>query len=113
MNTGFFSEIVQQETIKWVSCGQDHSTDLWGTYGGVGLSFGRKSGFGSFGPKFMKRGARVFDLKFDMDSGSMEIDTWIREEDGLIDNQEQWNPPQTFSWLKNPYCYGSEKMTEE
>ena len=46
------------------------------------MSFGRKSGFGSFGPKFEKRGARIFDLKFDMDSGKMNVDTWIREEDG-------------------------------
>lgn len=43
----------------------------------------------------------------------MEIDTWIRQEDGLIDNQEEWVPPQTFSWLKSPYCHGSEKMTED
>jgi hypothetical protein len=41
----------------------------------------------------------------------MDINTWIREEDGLIDNQEEWIPPQTFSWLKSPYCDGSEVMT--
>ena len=43
----------------------------------------------------------------------MAIDTWIREEDGIIDTQEEWNPPQTFSWLKSPYCHGSEQMTIE
>lgn len=58
---------------------------MWGTFGGVGLSFGRKSGFGSFGPKFAKRGARIFDLKFNMVTGAMDVETWIREEDGLID----------------------------
>ena len=52
MNTGFFAEILQQKTIQWVSVGLDHSTDYWGTYGGVGLSYGRKTGFGSYGPKF-------------------------------------------------------------
>ena len=78
--------------MKWISCGGDHSTDFWGLYGGVGLSFGRKSGFGSWGPKFAKRGARIFNLKFDIESGEMDIDTWIREEDGLIDNQEDWQP---------------------
>lgn len=86
MNTGFFSEILQQKTIQWVSVGCDHSTDYWGTYGGIGLSYGRKTGYGSYGPKFEKRGARIFDLKFDLNSGKMDINTWIREEDGLIDN---------------------------
>ncbi len=113
MNTGFYAEILQQQTIQWVSCGLDHSTDYWGTYGGVGLSYGRKTGFGSYGPKFAKHGARIFDLNFNVDSGEMAISTWIREEDGMIDYQEEWVPPQTFSWLKSPYCNGSEKMTTQ
>lgn len=113
MNTGFYSEALQQKSVKWVSCGTDHSSDYWGIYGGIGLSYGRKSGFGSYGPKFAKRGARIFNLKFDMDSGDMQIDTWIREEDGITDTQSEWVPPQTFSWLKSPYCHGSEKMTED
>lgn len=54
----------------------------------------------------------MFNLKFDLNSGNMDIDTWIREEDGLIDYQEEWIPPQTFSWLKSPYCAGSEVMTD-
>ena len=54
-------------------------------YGGVVLSFGRKSGYGSYGPKFTKRGARIFDLQFDLESGAMDVNTWIREEDGLVD----------------------------
>jgi hypothetical protein len=55
----------------------------------------------------------MFNLKFDLDSGNMDVDTWIREEDGLIDKQEEWVPPQMFSWLKSPYCNGSEKMTDD
>jgi hypothetical protein len=86
LNTGFFAEILQQKTVKWVSAGSDHSTDYWGMYGGIGLSYGRKSGYGSYGPKFAKRGARLFDLHFDLDSGEMDVQTWIREEDGIVDN---------------------------
>jgi len=52
-------------------------------------------------------------MSFDLETGEMDVQTWIREEDGLVDNQEEWVPPQTFSWLKSPYCHGSEKMTEE
>jgi hypothetical protein len=32
-------------------------------------------------------------LKFDTESAAMDIDTWIREEDGLVDLQEEWVPP--------------------
>lgn len=52
INTGLFAEIQQQGTIKAVFAGGDHSTDFWAEYDGVTLGYGRKSGFGSYGPKF-------------------------------------------------------------
>ena len=57
------------------------------------MSLGRKSGFGGFGPKFNKRGARILDLKFDMDTGKMNVESWIREEDAVKDLQEDWSLP--------------------
>jgi hypothetical protein len=78
INTGLFSEIQQQGTIKAVFAGGDHSTDFWGMYDGVMLGYGRKSGFASYGPKFQLKGARVFNLKLDMTSGDMTISTYIR-----------------------------------
>ncbi len=48
-----------------------------------------------------------------MDTGKMNVETWIREEDSVKDLQEDWNLPQNYSWLKKPYCYGSEYMTDE
>ena len=62
LNTGLFSEFKQKGTVQWVTAGGDHSTDFWGNYNGIILSYGRKTGFSSYGPKFMKRGARIFDL---------------------------------------------------
>ena len=67
-----------------MTAGADHSTDFWGGFGGVNLSYGRKSGYGSYGPKFEKRGARILNLKVD-NEGKMNIDTWIREDDGTVD----------------------------
>ena len=93
LNSGFFSEALQQGTISWITAGQDHNSDFWGSYGGINLSLGRKSGFGGFGPKFNKRGVRMLDLKFDMDSGKMNVETWIREEDANKDLQEEWSLP--------------------
>ena len=39
------------------------------------------------------RGARIFELSFDMNTGEMKVDTWIRQEDGSVDKQEEWNMP--------------------
>jgi hypothetical protein len=63
----------------------DHSTDFWGEYNGKILGYGRKSGFGSYGPKFQLRGARVINVEID-EEGEMEITTWIRQEDMSIDH---------------------------
>lgn len=70
-NTGLFSEFLQKDTVKWVSVGGDHSSDFWGTYGGVNLAYGRKTGYSSFGPKFVERGARIFDLYVNQETGEM------------------------------------------
>lgn len=69
VNTGLFGEIKQKDTIQWVSVGGDHSSDYWGTYAGVNLAYGRKTGFSSFGPKFVQRGARVFDMHVEPTTG--------------------------------------------
>jgi len=73
-----FAEMKYQGTIQWISAGHDHSSDYWGSYGGISLSLGRKSGYSSYGPKFSKIGARVLDLTIDQTTGDMTIDTWIR-----------------------------------
>lgn len=109
INTGLFTEIKQKGTIQWVSAGGDHSSDFWGTYAGVNLAYGRKTGFASFGPKFVQRGARIFDLTVDPETGAMTVDTWIRQQDGEIDMQEELREPPLFSYLKSDHCLGSEE----
>lgn len=51
-----------QGNIAWITAGGDHSTDFWGQYGNINLAYGRKSGFGSYGPKFIQHGARIFEV---------------------------------------------------
>ena len=68
-----------------MSVGGDHSSDFWGNYGGINLAYGRKTGFSSYGPKFVQRGARVFDMFVDQASGEMTVDTYIRQQDGEAD----------------------------
>ena len=85
LNTGLFSEFKQMGTVQWVTAGADHSTDFWGTYNEINLSYGRKTGYSSYGPKFMMRGARIFELEINTSTGDMNVDTWIRQQDGSID----------------------------
>jgi len=59
-----------------VAVGHDHNSDYYGNYNGIMLSYGRKSGYGSYGPKFLLRGARVFEIS--QDDFTITIDTWIR-----------------------------------
>jgi hypothetical protein len=82
-----------QGTVKWIAVGHDHSSDYWGTYGGMNLSLGRKSGYSSYGPKFSKVGARVLNLSIDQKTGGMTVDTWIRQDDGTVDAQEEYSLP--------------------
>ena len=84
MNTGLFATIKDIDLCEWVVSGHDHDNDYYGTYDGVKLAFGRKTGHGSYLDN-LQHGARVFefDLK-DEDTGEYEIKTWIREENGSI-----------------------------
>ena len=79
VNTGLFNTMLEKGTVQWVSAGGDHSSDFWGTYAGINLAYGRKTGFSSYGPKFVQRGARIFDFEVDPETGEMKVDTYIRQ----------------------------------
>lgn len=77
VNTGLYSAFKMVNRVKYVGVGHDHNNDFWGDYNGIVLSYGRKTGYGGYGPK-MKNGARVIEVTFE----PFKIVTWIREEDG-------------------------------
>jgi hypothetical protein len=66
--------------VEWVSCGHDHNNDYWGRYQGINLAYGRKSGFGGYGPDGFPPGARVFEVTQE----PYGIETWIREFGGNV-----------------------------
>ena len=88
VNTGLFSAILETQppAVTWVSVGHNHGNDFYGVYqGGVTLGYGRKSGYASSNAKDLKVGARVFEIS--MDDG--RIETWVREEDGVIQRETE------------------------
>jgi len=79
VNTGMFGALVEQPTIEWVTVGHDHNNDYYGSYEGINLAYGRKTGYGCYGPSWpMKRGARVFEVT----KNPWSIETWVRSEGG-------------------------------
>lgn len=81
VNTGLFAALKEQPTVEWVSVGHDHNNDYYGSYEGINLAYGRKGGYGCYGPIFpMSRGARVFEVTEE----PFSIKTWVREESGDV-----------------------------
>lgn len=107
VNTGLYSALIEQKTVEWVACGHDHDNDYYGSYAnsGIKLAYGRKTGFGSYGPDKFARGARVFEVTLEPYS----IETWIREDGGNVKVQTE---PENQSMFFQPqrYCSATESM---
>ncbi|KAL4449840.1 hypothetical protein ABPG74_008213 [Tetrahymena malaccensis] len=62
INTGFF-QTMKNNNVRAGFCGHDHNNDYGGFIEGVELVYGRKTGFGCYGPQQDKmRGARLLHL---------------------------------------------------
>ncbi|KAL4419342.1 hypothetical protein ABPG75_005873 [Micractinium tetrahymenae] len=98
-DTGVF-EAFRQLGIEAVYSGHDHLIDFYGTLGGVRLAYGRKTGYGNYGPAGAK-GARIIRLRQGQ-SAALSA-TWIRTEDGKRQDQ---NSMLTLPQLKRaqPAC---------
>ena len=62
VDTGMYMALKEQPTVEWVACGHDHYMDTYGDYEGIFLSFGRKTGYGSYSGdrKVLPRGLEHF-----------------------------------------------------
>lgn len=84
VNTGLFSALIEQPTVEWVVAGHEHTNDYYGNYYGVNLAYGRKTGYGCYGPSPPDLpGARVFEITKEPYS----IETWIREAGGRVSKE--------------------------
>lgn len=93
VNTGLYAAMVAAGNMKFISAGHDHNNDFFGQLGGVTLAYGRKTGFGGYGPPDgWLRGSRVLDLHVDSATGALTFDTWIRQQDGSRMDQKPNKP---------------------
>jgi len=96
VNTGLFAAMKQMGDIMGVYCGHDHNNDYYGVYHNITLAYGRKTGYGAYGPPpGWLRGARVIELS----QNPFRITSWIRQEDGTLVLDQPLHKPgdqQTF-----------------
>ena len=72
VDTGLYASFKILGNIEAVFCGHDHNNDFWGDYNGIKLFYGRKTGYGGYGPSWnMQRGARV--LEFTVDNSNDKV----------------------------------------
>eukprot|EP00929_Paragymnodinium_shiwhaense_P044372 TRINITY_DN22772_c0_g1_i2.p1 TRINITY_DN22772_c0_g1~~TRINITY_DN22772_c0_g1_i2.p1 ORF type:complete len:377 (+),score=74.79 TRINITY_DN22772_c0_g1_i2:70-1200(+) len=94
----FVETAVDNGDIKAMACGHDHDNDFHGTYKGIDLMYGRKTGYASYGPPASwapttwldADGARVIQLKLDEKTGDVTVNTWIRLNNGTkLDSRQE------------------------
>jgi hypothetical protein len=88
LNTGLYAAMKEMNDIKALWVGHDHKNDFYGDFYGITLGYGRKTGYGGYGPAIgTARGARVITLK----ENPFSFETYIREEGGGVDKQSSHN----------------------
>ncbi|PRW60250.1 ser thr phosphatase family [Chlorella sorokiniana] len=102
-DTGLFS-LAKQLGVTAIYSGHDHNNDYAGVLDGVRLAYGRKSGYGGYGPPpGWLRGARVIELRLGEDAAVSK--TWIRQADGSVVLQEPSDQPKGMRQLE---CHSDE-----
>jgi len=91
VNSGAFEAFRQGGNIKALFCGHDHTNDYGGLFKGIQLIYGRKTGYGSYGP-INQKGGRVIKLKETLEQGqtdpTLSFETYIVEENGNVVKHE-------------------------
>lgn len=103
VNTGLFAAFKQMGDVISVHCGHDHDNDFYGEFDGILLAYGRKTGYGGYGPPLgWKRGARVLQLT----ENPFSLTHWIREQDGNVvpSTSQPTHPPVPSKWT---HCCGT------
>ncbi|WP_340025401.1 metallophosphoesterase family protein [Paenibacillus sp. FSL K6-1096] len=89
LNSGLFTALVEMGDVAGTFCGHDHVNDFTGTLHGIRLSYGRATGYNTYGHEGMMRGARVIRLN----QGAPSFDTWLRLEDGSLVSEQPVHAP--------------------
>lgn len=89
LNSGLFTAMVEMGDVAGTFCGHDHINDFTGSLHGIRLSYGRATGYNTYGREGFMRGARVIRLT----EGDKQFETWLRLEDGTALLEQPSHPP--------------------
>lgn len=82
-NTGLIGAMIDNRNVQAMFVGHDHDNDYSVDVDKkIYLYYGRKTGYGCYGPISVQHGSRIIRLN----ERSHSYDTWIRNEDGTITN---------------------------
>jgi len=92
-NTELFKSMLVKGNINATFCGHDHDNDFGAFFFDIELVYGRKTGYGGYGPSWFSRGARVIKLKEKINENTGEITFdyrhYVIEESGnIVQNSE-------------------------
>lgn len=91
INSGLFAAMVERGDVMGTFVGHDHINDFWGELYGIRLTYGRASGYNTYGKDGYPRGARVIRLQ----EGEHAFSSWLRLDDGSVDQQETKHEPES------------------
>ncbi|MFB9326449.1 metallophosphoesterase family protein [Paenibacillus aurantiacus] len=83
LNSGLFAAMVEAGDVMGTFVGHDHINDFSGELCGIRLTYGRASGYNTYGKEGFPRGARVIRLR----EGERSFESWLRLDDGSVDWQ--------------------------
>ncbi|MFC5530908.1 metallophosphoesterase family protein [Cohnella yongneupensis] len=92
VNSGLFAAMLDTDAIRGVFCGHDHINDYTGELYGIRLSYGRATGYSTYGRWLFQRGARVIRLR-----KGKPFDTWLRLANGSKVTQARKHWPTWYS----------------
>jgi len=94
VNTGLVAAAQKMGDITGMFCGHDHDNDYGGFSGNVEIVYGRKTGFGGYGPvPEIQRGARVIQLtEYLDDQNNIQVNRthWIIDGNLSLETNETW-----------------------
>ena len=91
-NTFFFDALLELNSVKAVFVGHDHCNDFCVLYFDIDLCYGRKTGYGSYGPAPLTRGVRIIDIDLEnLLNGEEFYKQFILQEDGLLIDADNYN----------------------
>ncbi|WP_442603199.1 metallophosphoesterase family protein [Paenibacillus sp. KN14-4R] len=80
VNSGMFAAMLEMGDVMGTFVGHDHINDYWGEMCGIRLTYGRATGYNTYGKEGFKRGARIIRLR----QGERDFESVLHLDDGTV-----------------------------